>query len=118
MNAIDPIHKVEFSEEDVRAKYIDPSLRNSNWKDEQVNRGYVFTDGHINVIKNKSIRGKIKKADYVLSYKSNMPLAIIEAKKIVYMKNHIEHTIKKRVLKKVDIIMLFYFQQLYWRSFF
>lgn len=42
-----------------------------------------------------------------------MPLAIIEAKKIVYMKNHIEHTIKKRVLKKVDIIMLFYFQQLY-----
>ena len=30
MNTIDPIHKVEFSEEDVRAKYIDPSLRNSN----------------------------------------------------------------------------------------
>lgn len=81
MNTIDPIHKVEFSEEDVRAKYIDPSLRNSNWKDEQVIREYVFTDGRINVIKNKSIRGKIKKADYVLSYKSNMPLAIIEAKK-------------------------------------
>lgn len=81
MNTIDPIHKVEFSEEDVRAKYIDPSLRNSNWKDEQVIREYVFTDGRINVIKNKSVRGKVKKADYVLSYKSNMPLAIIEAKK-------------------------------------
>ena len=38
MKTIDPIHKVEFSEEDVRAKYIDPSLRNSNWKDEQVIR--------------------------------------------------------------------------------
>lgn len=81
MKTIDPIHKVEFSEEDVRAKYIDPSLRNSNWKDEQVIREYVFTDGRINVIKNKSIRGKVKKADYVLSYRSNMPLAIIEAKK-------------------------------------
>ncbi|MEG1087541.1 MAG: DEAD/DEAH box helicase family protein [Cetobacterium sp.] len=81
MNTIDPIYKVEFSEEDVRAKYIDPSLRNSNWKDEQVIREYVFTDGRINVIKNKSVRGKVKKADYVLSYKSNMPLAIIEAKK-------------------------------------
>lgn len=81
MNTIDPIHKVEFSEEDVRAKYIDPSLRNSNWKDEQVIREYVFTDGRINVIKNRSVRGKVKKADYVLSYKSNMPLAIIEAKK-------------------------------------
>lgn len=81
MNTIDPIYKVEFSEEDVRAKYIDPSLRNSNWKDEQVIREYVFTDGRINVIKNKSVRGNVKKADYVLSYKSNMPLAIIEAKK-------------------------------------
>ncbi|SKA05328.1 type I restriction enzyme, R subunit [Cetobacterium ceti] len=81
MNTINPIHKIKFSEEDVRAKYIDPSLRNSNWKDEQVIREYVFTDGRINVIKNKSIRGKVKKADYVLSYKSNIPLAIIEAKK-------------------------------------
>ncbi|MGL5963591.1 MAG: hypothetical protein ACRCZ2_04250 [Fusobacteriaceae bacterium] len=85
MNTIDLIDKIEFSEEDVRAKYIDPSLRNSNWKDEQVIREYVFTDGRINVIKNKTIRGKVKKADYVLSYKSNMPLAVIEAKKTVYL---------------------------------
>ncbi|MGL5982969.1 MAG: EcoAI/FtnUII family type I restriction enzme subunit R [Cetobacterium sp.] len=75
------INKIEFSEEDVRAKYIDPSLRNSSWKDEQVIREYVFTDGRISVIKNRSVRGNVKKADYVLSYKSNMPLAVIEAKK-------------------------------------
>lgn len=73
---------IELTEEDVRAKYIDPSIRNAGWNEElQIRREVFFTDGKIIIQKNKTKRGKRKKADYVLSYKTNLPLAIIEAKK-------------------------------------
>lgn len=73
---------IELSEEDVRAKYIDPSLKNSGWDEkEQIRREVAFTAGRI-IIKKKTVtRGQRKKADYILNYKPNFPLAIIEAKK-------------------------------------
>ena len=46
----------------------------------QVRAEYSFTDGRIIVRGNLVARGKRKRADYILSYKPNMPLAIIEAK--------------------------------------
>ncbi|MDR0616933.1 MAG: type I restriction enzyme HsdR N-terminal domain-containing protein [Synergistaceae bacterium] len=41
---------------------------------------YNFTDGRVIVRGNITTRGKRKKADYVLYYKRNLPIAIIEAK--------------------------------------
>jgi type I restriction enzyme R subunit len=42
---------------------------------------YSFTDGRVIVRGNaKPVRGKRKKADYILCYKRNLPLAIVEAK--------------------------------------
>ena len=80
---------IELTEEDVRAKYIDPSIRNAGWNEElQIRREVFFTDGKIIIQKNKTKRGKRKKADYVLSYKTNLPLAIIEAKKNTFTVGH------------------------------
>ena len=80
---------IELTEEDVRAKYIDPSIRNAGWNEElQIRREVFFTDGRIIIQKNKTKRGKRKKADYVLSYKTNLPLAIIEAKKNTFTIGH------------------------------
>lgn len=43
-------------------------------------RRIFFTDGRIIVRGKLVVRGKRKYADYLLNYKANMPLAIIEAK--------------------------------------
>ena len=69
-----------MTEEDVIQKIITPAIKKSGWKDNQINYEYAFTDGRF-VLKGKDVvRDKPKRADYLLSYKSNIPLAIIEAK--------------------------------------
>ena len=69
-----------MTEEDVKQKIITPAIKNSGWKDNQINYEYSFTDGRF-ILKGKDVvRDKPKRADYLLSYKSNIPLAIIEAK--------------------------------------
>lgn len=83
------INKIEMSEEDIRAKYIDPSIRNAGWNEEtQIRREFSFTDGRIFVKYGKVVRGKRKKADYILSYKTNFNLAVIEAKKNTLTAEH------------------------------
>lgn len=69
-----------MTEEDVKQKIITSAIKNSWWKDNQINYEYSFTDGRF-ILKGKDVvRDKPKRADYLLSYKSNIPLAIIEAK--------------------------------------
>ncbi len=46
----------------------------------QVREEVSFTDGRIYVKGNKTTRGKRKRADFILYYKSNIPIAMIEAK--------------------------------------
>lgn len=73
-----------MTEEDVKQKIITPAIKKSGWKDNQINYEYAFTDGRF-VLKGKDVaRDKPKRADYLLSYKSNIPLAIIEAKNDKY----------------------------------
>lgn len=75
------INKKSLSEEDIKMKYITPAIKKSGWDIKtQVRAEYSFTDGRIIVRGNLVARGKRKRADYILSYKPNMPLAIIEAK--------------------------------------
>ena len=70
-----------MSEEDIKMKYITPAIEKAGWDIKtQVRAEYTFTDGRIIVRGNLVARGKRKRADYLLSYKPNMPLAIIEAK--------------------------------------
>lgn len=75
------INKKAMSEEDIKMKYITPAIEKAGWDIKtQVRAEYTFTDGRIIVRGNLVDRGRRKRADYLLSYKPNMPLAIIEAK--------------------------------------
>ncbi|WP_151735384.1 EcoAI/FtnUII family type I restriction enzme subunit R [Paenibacillus tengchongensis] len=73
--------KRDLSEEDIKARYITPAITNAGWElKKQIRMEYPFTDGRIILRGNITTRGKRKRADYVLFYKNNFPLAIIEAK--------------------------------------
>ncbi|WP_025852777.1 EcoAI/FtnUII family type I restriction enzme subunit R [Paenibacillus ehimensis] len=73
--------KKDLSEEDIKARYITPAIINAGWDlKKQIRLEYAFTAGRIILRGNITTRGKKKRADYVLFYKNNFPLAIIEAK--------------------------------------
>lgn len=74
--------KKTLSERDICTKYITPALKKAGWDiQSQVREEVSFTDGRISVRGNKTFRGERKRADYILYYKPNIPVAIIEAKK-------------------------------------
>ena len=73
--------KRHLSEEDIKARYITPAITKAGWDiKKQVRLEYAFTSGRIILRGNITARGKKKRADYVLFYKANFPLAIVEAK--------------------------------------
>lgn len=75
------MNKKSLSERDICTKFITPSLENSGWdKHIQILEEVSFTDGKIYVRGKLTARGKRKRADYILYYKPNIPIAIIEAK--------------------------------------
>lgn len=75
------MNKKELSERDICTKFITPAITNSGWDlKNQIREEVFFTNGRIIVRGDKIIRGESKKADYVIYYKSNIPIAVIEAK--------------------------------------
>ncbi len=75
------MNKKDLSEADIKAKFITPALLNSGWDEQtQIGREVYFTDGRIYVKGKITARGKRKFADYILFYKPNVPIALIEAK--------------------------------------
>ncbi len=73
--------KSTLSESDICAKYITPALHEAGWDETlQIRREVTFTKGRI-IVRGKLVaRGQAKRADYVLHYQPNIPLAVIEAK--------------------------------------
>nr|WP_283710433.1 DEAD/DEAH box helicase family protein [Pseudoalteromonas prydzensis] len=75
------VSKKELSERDICTKFISPALERAGWNMKtQIREEVSFTDGRIYVKGNLSTRGTRKRADYILYYKPNIPIAIIEAK--------------------------------------
>ncbi|WLF70967.1 DEAD/DEAH box helicase family protein [Clostridium septicum] len=75
------MNKKSLSEASIISKYIMPAIENAGWdKQKQIAQEISFTDGRIIVRKKVVTRGKRKRADIILYYKNNLPLAIIEAK--------------------------------------
>ncbi len=73
--------KKDLSERDICTKYIQPALERAGWNPyTQIREEVTFTAGRIYVKGNLASRGKRKRADYILYYKPNIPVAIIEAK--------------------------------------
>ena len=70
-----------MTEADICMKYITPAIEKAGWdKQRQVKREVCFTDGKIMLGEKTTRRGKRKRADYILNYKNELPLAVIEAK--------------------------------------
>lgn len=73
--------KKDLSERDICTKFITPSIVNAGWDiDTQVREEVGFTDGRIYVRGKIHTRGAQKRADYILYYKPNIPIAVVEAK--------------------------------------
>ena len=73
--------KKALSERDICTKYITPALVADNkWDQSQIREEVSFTKGRVLVRGKKSTRGEAKRADFVLSYKPGIRLAVIEAK--------------------------------------
>lgn len=75
------MNKKSLSEASIISKYIMPAIEDAGWdRQKQIAQEVSFTDGRIIVRKKVVTRGKTKRADIILYYKNNLPLAIIEAK--------------------------------------
>ena len=85
--------KRSLTERDICTKFILPAVKRAGWDEMvQVREEVYFTKGRI-IVRGKLVtRGKAKKADFVLYYKPNIPIALIEAKD----NNHsVEHGIQQ-----------------------
>lgn len=73
--------KRSLTERDICTKFILPAVKGAGWDEMvQVREEVYFTKGRI-IVRGKLVtRGKAKKADFVLYYKPNIPIALIEAK--------------------------------------
>jgi hypothetical protein len=79
--AVIGMDKRSLSERDICTKFITPALRKAGWDEMlQISEEVSLTKGRI-IVRGKLVsRGQAKRADYVLYYKPNIPLAQIEAK--------------------------------------
>ena len=73
-----------MNEAETRIRNIDPLLKESGWSDSNnpdapsFKREHYFTDGKI---RGEGVRGKAKRADYLLYYRQpHFPIAVVEAK--------------------------------------
>lgn len=80
------MNKKILSERDICTKFITPNIVSAGWDvDTQVREEVGFTDGRIYVRGKIHARGAKKRVDYILYYKPNIPLAIIELKPVSYV---------------------------------
>jgi type I restriction enzyme R subunit len=74
-------NKKSLSERDICTKFITPAIKQGGWDVlSQIREEVSFTKGRIIVRGRLVTRGKAKRADYILYYKPNIPIALIEAK--------------------------------------
>jgi type I restriction enzyme R subunit len=76
--------KKKLTEADIRTKFITPAIVGTNGEKwdvmTQVREEIYFTKGRV-IVRGKTVkRGAAKKADYLLYYKPNIPIAVVEAK--------------------------------------
>lgn len=75
------IIKSEMNETEVCQNFITPAITKAGWdKQTQIRREYSFTAGRVIVRGQVAVRGKQKRADYLLFHTAQLPLAIVEAK--------------------------------------
>ena len=75
------MNKKSLTERDICTKFLTPAVKDAGWDVlSQIREQVFFTKGRI-IVRGKLVtRGKAKFADYILYYKPNIPIALIEAK--------------------------------------
>ena len=71
-----------LTEADTCRKYVVPKLQGAGWENEphSIAEQRFFTDGRIIVRGSQAVRRPGKKADYLLRYTRDFPIAVVEAK--------------------------------------
>jgi type I site-specific restriction endonuclease len=80
---LDKRDKLKLSESDICDLFISPALKEAKWNPlTQIRREVTLTPGPVVVRGNLSSRNRKKKkfADYVLSWRPSLPIAVVEAK--------------------------------------
>ena len=70
------------NEADTCRRFVVPKLQQAGWDEEphRINEQVTFTDGRIVVAGQKWHRRPGKRADYILRYQPDLPIAVVEAK--------------------------------------
>ncbi len=75
--------KRDLNERDICTKFITPALRQAGWDEvSQIREEVRFTNGRIIVRGRLVTRAKGQRADYVLYYKPNIPIAVLRPRTI------------------------------------
>jgi type I restriction enzyme R subunit len=81
------VNMYELSERDTCTKFITPAIQAAGWEQAQFREEVTLTEGRVMVrgklaarVRNPEAKGGPKRADYVLYARSNVPLAVVEAK--------------------------------------
>ena len=69
-----------ITEADTCRKYVLPRLYEAGWTDDQISEQKYFTDGRIVPVGRGHVRKPGKRADYLLRYRPDSPIAVVEAK--------------------------------------
>lgn len=71
-----------LTEADTCRKFVVPLLQRAGWEMPpcMINEQRSFTDGRVLFVAGRAKRGKQKRADYILRYRADYPIAIVEAK--------------------------------------
>lgn len=71
-----------LTEADTCRKFVVPKLQEAGWDDQPhaINEQRTFTDGRIIFVGDKARRGRQKRADYLLRYRPDFSIAVVEAK--------------------------------------
>jgi type I restriction enzyme R subunit len=73
--------KAQLTEAEIRTRYITPALSAAGWPLTSLREEYYyFSVGRIQVVGKKGVRKKPKKVDYLLEWRPNLPIALVEAK--------------------------------------
>ena len=66
-----------LTEQDIRSKFISPAVQEAGWDGmRQVREEVQLTNGMVRVRGKLAVRGKAKRADYVLYHGTNLPIAV------------------------------------------
>jgi type I restriction enzyme R subunit len=75
------MNKKDLNETEICDQFITPAIAAAGWeKGVQIRREVFFTAGRVIVRGKVAVRGAKRRADYVLYFEPNLPLAVVEAK--------------------------------------